>query len=51
MTDYLILSLHKVREVDLVPDIFREDGYELFNPRVRNSYMRLKCSLLKHISR
>ena len=55
--DYLILSqmsllsLHKVREVDLVPDIFREDGYELFNPRVRNSYMRLKCSLLKHISR
>ena len=56
MTDYLVmsqmslLSLHKLREVDLVPDSVRQDGNRLMSQRYMDLYTNFDCSLLKHIS-
>eukprot|EP00092_Neocalanus_flemingeri_P016609 GFUD01017970.1.p1 GENE.GFUD01017970.1~~GFUD01017970.1.p1 ORF type:complete len:455 (-),score=89.61 GFUD01017970.1:131-1495(-) len=56
MTDYLLssqmslLSLHKLRELDLVPDSVRIDG-RLLGQRIMDSYSNFDCSLLQHISR
>eukprot|EP00092_Neocalanus_flemingeri_P015690 GFUD01016984.1.p1 GENE.GFUD01016984.1~~GFUD01016984.1.p1 ORF type:complete len:457 (-),score=113.51 GFUD01016984.1:76-1446(-) len=55
MMDYLVfsqmslLSLHKLRELDLVPDSVRIDG-RVLGHRIMDSYSNFDCSLLRHIS-
>jgi len=57
MTDYLVLSqisllsLHKLREVDLVPDSVRLDGNRVIAQRVMDSYSNFDAGLLRQISR
>jgi len=59
MTDYLVLSqmsllsLHKVREVDLVPESFKQEGDNdrLMGQRIMNCYTSFDCGLLRQISR
>jgi len=59
MTDYMVLSqmcllsLHKVREVDLVPDSVRQevDSDRLIGQRVVHAYMNYDYVLLQQISR
>eukprot|EP00092_Neocalanus_flemingeri_P044018 GFUD01048671.1.p1 GENE.GFUD01048671.1~~GFUD01048671.1.p1 ORF type:complete len:348 (-),score=80.29 GFUD01048671.1:135-1178(-) len=56
MMDYLVfsqmslLSLHKLRELDLVPDSVKQEG-RLLGQRIMDSYSNFDCSLLRHISR
>jgi len=56
LTNYLVfsqmsfLSLHKVKEVDLVPDSVEQDG-KFIGQKVVNSYRRFDVQLLKQISR
>ena len=57
MKDYLVisqmslLSLHKLRELDLVPDCVKQDGNKLMSQRYMDFYTNSDCSLLKQISR
>ena len=58
MTDYLVqsqlslLSLHKLREIDLVPDSVRmEAGSRVIAQRVMDSYSNFDSGLLRQISR
>eukprot|EP00092_Neocalanus_flemingeri_P007518 GFUD01008115.1.p1 GENE.GFUD01008115.1~~GFUD01008115.1.p1 ORF type:complete len:290 (+),score=67.94 GFUD01008115.1:3-872(+) len=54
--DYLVfsqmslLSLHKLRELDLVPESVKQEG-RLLGQRIMDSYSSFDCSLLRHISR
>eukprot|EP00092_Neocalanus_flemingeri_P008963 GFUD01009644.1.p1 GENE.GFUD01009644.1~~GFUD01009644.1.p1 ORF type:complete len:460 (+),score=96.16 GFUD01009644.1:81-1460(+) len=56
MMDYLVfsqmslLSLHKLRELDLVPESVKQEG-RLLGQRIMDSYSSFDCSLLRHISR
>jgi len=57
MTDYIImsqmslLSLHKLREVDLVPNSVKQDGNKFMSQRYMDLYSNFDCSLLKQIRR
>merc|ERR1712096_546621 len=59
MTDYLVLSqmsllsLQRIREVDLVPCSFKQEGDndKLIGQRVVNCFISFDCGLLRQISR
>ena len=46
-----LLSLHKLKEVDLLPDSVKQDENKLMSQRYMDFYTNFDCSLLKQISR